>query len=37
MSADIVMEQDRLANCVAQMKCEANYEDDYLRKKKTNK
>lgn len=34
MSADIVMEQDRLDNCVTQMKCGANYEDDYLRKKK---
>lgn len=34
MSADIVMEQDSLGNCVTQMKCGANYEDDYLRKKK---
>lgn len=34
MSADIVMEQDRLGSSVTQMKCGANYEDDYLREKK---
>lgn len=34
MSVDIVLEQDKLGNCITQMKYGADYEDDYLRKKK---